>query len=125
MGSVLYELLSDEQLQKVITRFYDSVYSDELLKPLFEDVNRPAQELRLFRFIKMTAIPGADRLDGAFLRTAHARLNLNEELFERRRTLLEAAIRACGHGDEVSSAWRNYDDRWRAWVLGEPTQNAS
>lgn len=120
MGARLDELLTDDEIGNVITRFYDTVYCDELLGPLFKNVHRPSQEVRLARFIKMTARSEADRLDGAFLRTAHARLQLNDALFERRRKLLDAAIRACGHGDDVREAWARYDERWRAWVVGEP-----
>lgn len=117
MAVRLDELLSDEELRVIIARFYDSVYSDPILRPLFENVHRPSQEERLARFITMTALPGADRIDGAFLRTAHERLHLDDALFERRRALLDAAIQACGHGDDVRAAWRTYDERWRAWVV--------
>lgn len=117
MDVCLDELLSDDELRRVITRFYDSVYVDTVLGPLFERVHRPSQEERLARFIKMTAVPGSDRIDGAFLRTAHSHLQLDDALFERRRVLLDAAIQACGHGDDVRAAWRSYDERWRAWVV--------
>lgn len=121
MGPRLDELLTDDELRDVIARFYDSVYCDEVLGPLFENVHRPSQEVRLARFIRMTARSDADRLDGSFLRTAHARLQLTDALFERRRELLDAAIRDCGHGDDVRSAWERYDARWRTWVVGERT----
>lgn len=119
MAARLDELLTDDELRAIITCFYDSVYRDPVLKPLFENVHRPSQELRLARFIKMTAESNSDRLDGGFLRTAHARLDLDDALFDRRRTLLDDAIRACGHGEEVRVAWERYDERWRAWVIRE------
>ncbi len=114
------QLLSERELQVVVERFYDSVYQDAVLGPLFVGVDRAVQAHRLVGFIQMTASPGNDTLDGRFLREAHARLHLTDALFERRRTLLNQAIRACGHGDDVVTAWETYDLRWRKWVLAAP-----
>lgn len=116
----LEQLLSEAELQIVVERFYESVYRDPVLGPLFVGVSREAQIQRLVGFIQMTAASGNDALDGRFLRDAHARLHLTDALFERRRTLLNEAIRACGHGDDVVSAWETYDLRWRKWVLTAP-----
>ncbi len=118
MTESLDSLLSDEDLRQIIHHFYLLVWDDPLLAPLFANVNRSVQEQRLQRFIRMTASPGSECFDGAFLRDAHASLNLTEAHFERRRELLARAMRDCGHGEEIVIAWQAYDARWRKWVLG-------
>lgn len=114
----LAELLSEAELRAVIARFYESVVRDDLLAPLFVDVDRATQEERLYRFIRMTSGRPTDKLDGIYLRDVHRSLRLSDAHFERRRALVTAAVRACGHGEEVVVAWAEYDALFRAWVLG-------
>ena len=117
MSRPLDELLSQQQLRDVICCFYDGVYSDPMLAPLFTGVDQRKQEERLFRFVLMTAVPNNDRIDGRFLRMAHDHLALNPALLARRWEHLVSAISACGHGPDVVAAWNSYEARFRDWVL--------
>lgn len=118
------ELLSDDELQAVVSCFYDAVYTDPILSPLFAGVERKRQEQRLCAFIQMTAHPGSEPFDGPYLRDAHSRLALTPALFDRRHELLERAIRACGHGEEIVEAFHAFDERWRSWVLSSQEHEA-
>lgn len=113
----LTDLLTDAQLAEVIARFYDAVYVDEVLSPLFAGVLRSRQEQRLAGFIRMTR-GRSNPFDGDFLRSAHARLALTPALFARRAQLMAEAISACGHGPEVASCWRRYDAVWWRYLSG-------
>ena len=114
----LTDLLTDAQLAEVIACFYDAVYVDEQLSPLFEGVPRRQQEQRLAGFIRMTR-GRSNPFDGDFLRSAHARLALTPALFARRTQRMTEAITACGHGPEVVSCWRRYDALWLRYIRGQ------
>ena len=99
-GPTLTELLSQADLEAVIARFYDKVYADTLLAPVFAGVSQAKQQQRLAGFIRMTR-GRSNVFDGAFLHTAHERLRLTPAHFARRETLLAEAITESGHGPEV------------------------
>jgi truncated hemoglobin YjbI len=119
----LTDLLTDAELAAIISRFYDAVYADEVLSPLFVGVSQATQEQRLAGFIRMTR-GRSNPFDGDFLRSAHARLALTPELFRRRERLLGEAITACGHGREVIACWRRYDAAWWRYIGGDRRSSA-
>lgn len=107
----LTELLSDAQLAAVIARFYDKVYADPMLSPLFAGIPQAKQEQRLAGFVRMTR-GRSSPFEGAFLQSVHDRLSLTPALFARREALLTAAIIEAGHDREVVSCWMRYDAAW-------------
>jgi len=113
----LTDLLSIEQIESVVHRFYDKVYADPLLSPLFEGVARARQEQRLAGFVRMTR-GRRNVFDADFLKTAHARLPITTALLVRRAQLLADSITESGHGEEVVACWKRYDAIWWRDVMG-------
>jgi truncated hemoglobin YjbI len=109
--------LTDEQLRAVVHTFYESLFPHPRLGVFFDGVAQPRQEARLIGFIELVSGGWDDPFQGDYLRQAHAHLFITEELFALRATLLEAAIRAHGHGDEVVRRWQAFDERWKPFVV--------
>ncbi len=114
----LTDLLDADAIAAVIARFYDKVYADPLLSPLFVGVSQHRQQQRLAGFIGMTR-GRSNPFDGSFLRSAHAHLALTPALFARRELLMAEAIAEAGHGEEVRACWLRYDAGW--WRYLRPT----
>ncbi len=114
----LTDLVDEQTIALIITRFYGKVYVHPQLAPLFAGVDRTRQEQRLAAFIKMTK-GVSNCFDGAFLKIAHERLPITNALFELRESLLEAAIRETGCGQDVIDCWRHYDELWRQYVVSD------
>lgn len=117
MPPVLVQLLTDDELRAVIGSFYDALYQHDELGGLFAGVEQRRQEARLFGFIRLVGGRGYDPAYARYLRDAHAHLGLTPRHGAMRWAVLERAILAHGHGDDVVDAWKAFDESWRRVVV--------
>lgn len=113
----LTDLLTPQQREAVIARFYTKVYADPLLAPLFAGIRQDTQQQRLAGFIRKTRGRG-NPFDAASLRGVHTRLGLTAAHFARREALLREALAEAGHGEEVVSCWMRFDALWWRHIRG-------
>lgn len=113
----LTDLLTLDERAAVISHFYDRVFADPQLSPLFAGIAQPLQEQRLAGFLQMSR-GRSGPTNGAALRGVHARLPITPALLRHRWSLMVAAIEEAGHGAEVMDCWRRYDAAWWRYILG-------
>jgi hemoglobin len=96
----LYERLGgSDAIEAVTGEFYRLVMADDLLAPHFRGVNMARLTSMQAAFLVM-AFGGPDGYQGRGLREAHAGLDLDDEHFDRVVTLLAAALKEAGAGDD-------------------------
>jgi methyl-accepting chemotaxis protein len=89
-----------DALSAVVTAFYDRVLADPLLMPFFEGVDRGWLERSQAAFLTAAA-DGPDKYNGRDMRSAHARMAVEEQHFTAVAVHLEATLRAAGVADEL------------------------
>lgn len=104
-----------EALRPVIARFYDKMAAHAQLGQFFRDVDLQAQVRKLEDFLCI-GMPGEPPFTGNYPRLAHSHKYITDELLDARLTMLEAAIRECGHGDDVVALWLRTDQLWHGAV---------
>ncbi|GAA0727478.1 hypothetical protein JCM31271_29400 [Halorubrum trueperi] len=85
----------NEAVESVVADFYDRVFSDSLLQPYFEDIDRDALYAHQVQFISAVA-GGPVSYDGADMQAAHEGMGITGEAFGRVATYLAEALRENG-----------------------------
>jgi hemoglobin len=100
VSPTLYQELGGEPaVEAVVDEFYDRVLADESLAPFFEDVSM--DRLRAHQVAFISAVTGGpDEYDGADMRAAHARLDIEDRDFDAVAGHLADALRDCGAEEE-------------------------
>lgn len=88
-----------EAVESVVSDFYERVFSDSLLEPYFEGVDREALYAHQVQFISAVA-GGPVSYDGADMQAAHEGMGITEEAFGRVATYLAEALRENGVSED-------------------------
>jgi hypothetical protein len=120
-GSVPQPIVADmggiDAITKVVHRFYEKVYADPTLAPIFQNVNRERQEQRLVAFIAMVDTHSwMTAFHRSFLRTAHAHVPITDQTIAVRRDLWREAAVEEGHPASVVDVYVRFNDTWAKFV---------
>lgn len=84
-----------EVVEAVVSDFYERVFSDPLLEPYFENVDREALYAHQVQFISAVS-GGPVSYDGDDMQRAHEGMGITEAAFDRVATYLAEALRENG-----------------------------
>lgn len=122
----LMPLLTPEQLEAVVTTFYDRVYAHPWIGQFFTTVDRKIQEFNLVHFIQRSWDDKAyPKRQARTLWHQHAHLFIGDELFDLRQELFAEALRHHGHGKDVVEAFLDFNERWRGVVVKSSIEECS
>jgi len=106
--SLYARLGGKEVLQKVHKDFYDKAYAHPWLKLYFTDKPQTVLEDQQTDFMAQL-IGGPKAYGGKTPKMAHQHMNISEELFALRRSLLSEAIKDNGISDALREEWLTAD----------------
>jgi len=109
INKTLFERIGGiKTLEKVHKCFYDKAYADPWLKLYFTD--KPQQVLEEQQTTFMAQLTGGPKIyGGKSPKMAHQHMNITEELFLLRQSLLSQSIQEMGISDDLRQEWLNAD----------------
>lgn len=114
----LAPLLSREQLEAVVSTFYDRVYAHPWIGRFFARVDQRIQEFSLVLFIEASWDDRAyPRRQMQYMRAQHAHVLVTDALFDLRQALFAEALRHHGHDDGIVEAFLHFNERWRPMLV--------
>ena len=103
-------------LEKVHKTFYDKAYADPWLRLYFTD--KPQKVLEDQQTAFMAQLTGGPKAYGGKTpKMAHQHMNITEELFDLRKSLLSQSIKQHGISDELCEEWLNADGALRNSIV--------
>lgn len=99
-------------LERVHKLFYDRLYEHPWLGEFFLQINQQLIENQQTDF--MVSNMGGNKIYvGGLPKGVHQRMNISEELFDLRATILRECILECGVTEDLADKWIRIDDSFR------------
>jgi hemoglobin len=114
--SLFDELGGTETLKRVHKIFYDKIYAHPWIGQFFAHVSQEIIESQQSDFMAQ-AMGGPARYCGAFPVAAHKHMNISQELFELRHSLLVESLREAGLSDDHQAKWLRIDGAFKAGIV--------
>ena len=120
----LWEALEHgELLIKILTDFYTKVYKDDRLAPYFKSVTIDRAIGKQYNFLE-EILTGKKVYFGAFPRSAHHWMIIDDELFDYRERLIEDSMRKFELEESMIQRWLKIQEHFREMIVkDEPWQN--
>lgn len=103
-------------LMRILRRFYDRVYEDELLLPYFRNVTKERVIEKVYSFLRQI-FTGEPLYFGDRPRNAHHWMVIDDELFDYRERLLEECMRHFGLPDRLIERWQRVEESFRRDIV--------
>jgi truncated hemoglobin YjbI len=103
-------------LREVLLDFYTVVLADERMAPFFEGVTREHIVQKQFNFLR-SVFTGEKCYFGNRPRNAHHWMVIDDELFDYRESLMEAALQRYGLDTELIARIRTLDESFRKQIV--------
>lgn len=104
------------QLKKVNKVFYDKVYDHPWMSLYFAEVDQQRIEDQQTDFMQ-GALGGAKCYTGMGMSFVHPHMNIDEEMFVIRETLLNEALEETGSSEALKEAWLGLDEKFKKTVV--------
>ena len=112
---------SIENLEYWVTRiteeFYELVYADEWLKHVFTVDQKVITDQQIAFMIG--ALGGEKRYTGKSPGDAHPHIYIDEEMWERRESLVQAAMQKVGSPEEINQRWFKIDHAFKRIIINK------
>lgn len=105
-------------LEKVHKLFYDMVYQHPWIGQYFQGIPQTTIEAQQTDFMT-SAMGGPEVYQGKFPNPAHRHMNITDELFEVRQTLLKKALEEAQIPPEYATKWLKIDAAFRRGIVKE------
>jgi ferredoxin-NADP reductase/ferredoxin len=103
-------------LTRILTAFYERVYSDALLSPFFERISREFVIQKQYEFLA-NLFTGESGYFGLNPLNAHHWMVISDALFDHREELFEETLRADGLHELLVRRWMALHERFRADIV--------
>jgi hemoglobin len=103
-------------LVKVNKAFYDAVYAHPWMSQFFAKVDQTHIEEQQTNFMQ-SVLGGPSIYCGRTAPQAHPHMNIPDELFDIRKTLLTQALRDCHANELLALSWLKMDERFRKAIV--------
>ena len=104
-----------EQVHKI---FYDKLYADQWVRLYFTDKPQHVLEEQQTDFMAQI-FGGPKRYAGKSPKMAHQHMNITEELFRLRQTLLNESLKEYGLADDLRKEWMEADANFKRALVKE------
>ena len=103
-------------LVKVNKAFYDAVYQHSWMSQFFVKIDQTHIEEQQTNFMQ-SVLGGPSIYCGRTAPQAHPHMNIPNELFDIRKTLLTKALRDVGANELLATSWLKMDERFRQAIV--------
>ena len=99
-------------LERVHKLFYDRLYEHPWLGGFFQQINQQLIEAQQTDFM-VSNMGGGKIYVGGLPKIVHQRMNISEELFDLRATILRECVLESGVPEDLAEKWIRLDDAFR------------
>ena len=115
--TTLFAQIGDyDTVKRVHKIFYDKIYADPWMSQFFQGVDQTHIENQQSDFM-VSAMGGPENYSGAFPIPAHQHMNITDELFQYRHTLLKESLTEAKVPTELAEKWLKIDGAFRTGIV--------
>ena len=119
MSSPLLDLIGEDKVKEVITRFYDRVFVDPVISHFFFKKNKDHLIRRQTEFTLVLLGSKSHRYNGVSMKAAHRNLGLKNVHFDRRKIIMKETLKDLSINGVLSSRWLKLEEKFRPLLVSD------